>query len=261
MFWAIDMDGVLWRGEDAIAGAATALTRLREAGSQVCFVTNNSAKTAEGFAEKLHRLGFDASPEEVLHAGRAVATLVKPGERVLSCALEGVAEALADVGAVCVQVEDIDPFDVEGFDAVIIGGHRGQTLERLATAMRAVRAGARLLAPSGDPMYPSHDGTYLGGGAMTHAVAYSAGVEPTFAGKPFAPMVELVRTVCGEVSGVIGDQLSSDGGLARALDVPFVWVQTGVAQVAPRALGEIEEGVVVVDDFAAAVDWIIACGD
>lgn len=53
-----DCDGVLWRGEAAVAGAGEALKRLEARAKRLCYVTNNSSRTRQAYTEKLRRLGF-----------------------------------------------------------------------------------------------------------------------------------------------------------------------------------------------------------
>jgi ribonucleotide monophosphatase NagD (HAD superfamily) len=53
-------------------------------------------------------------------------------------------------------------------------------------------------------------------------------VELQVAGKPNPPMTAVVRERVGPVDVVVGDQSSTDGGLARALDARFVLVHSGV---------------------------------
>ena len=43
MAWALDLDGVIWLGDQPIPGAAEAVGRLQAAGESVVFVTNNSS--------------------------------------------------------------------------------------------------------------------------------------------------------------------------------------------------------------------------
>ena len=43
--WALDLDGVLWRGAMPIPGAAEGVARLRARGERVVFLTNNAAPT------------------------------------------------------------------------------------------------------------------------------------------------------------------------------------------------------------------------
>ena len=44
MAWALDLDGVVWRGDEGVPGAAEAVRLLQDAGEGVLFVTNNSGR-------------------------------------------------------------------------------------------------------------------------------------------------------------------------------------------------------------------------
>ena len=68
----LDLDGCLWLGDEALAGAVDAVAALREAGKSVLFLTNDVRHPPEGFVRKLWRLGFQASLDEVLSVGAAV---------------------------------------------------------------------------------------------------------------------------------------------------------------------------------------------
>ena len=46
----VDLDGVVYRGDRAIPGAADALTEVRRRGTPVVFLTNNSTMTPEEVA-------------------------------------------------------------------------------------------------------------------------------------------------------------------------------------------------------------------
>jgi len=48
-----DLDGVLYRGEETVPGAAETLASLRADGRRLAFVTNNSARTPAQVARKL----------------------------------------------------------------------------------------------------------------------------------------------------------------------------------------------------------------
>ena len=56
---ALDLDGVLWLGDQPIPGAADAVERLRRAGLGVVFVSNNAATTRAGYVDKLGRMGIE----------------------------------------------------------------------------------------------------------------------------------------------------------------------------------------------------------
>lgn len=79
-----DCDGVIWRGDQAIPGAPEAVNALKEHGKRVFFVTNNSTKTRQMYADKLGKLGFDATEEEVFGTAYCSAIYLKN-----VCKLEG----------------------------------------------------------------------------------------------------------------------------------------------------------------------------
>lgn len=219
MPFALDLDGVIWLAEDPIPGSAEAVARLRAAGEPVVFCTNDSSQPVGDVEAKLERQGILARGD-VLTSAMAAAALVEPGERVLVCSGPGVVEALEARGAVPVREGDAD--------AVMVGFHRDFDYERLRIAATAVRRGARLLATNDDATYPTPEGPIPGGGAILAAVVAATGVSPVVAGKPNAPMADLVRARLGDVGVVVGDRPDTDGRIARVLGYRFALVHTGV---------------------------------
>ena len=225
--WALDLDGVLWRGEVPIDGAAAAVGRLRAAGARVVFLTNNAGATVAEHLAKLAQIGVPAGSDDLLTSAQAAATLLAPGTTALPCAGEGVREALAGAG---IRMVDAGPAD-----AVVVGWHRTFDYDGLARAADAVRAGARLIGTNEDATYPTPDGLLPGAGALLAAVATASGVVPEVAGKPHPPMLRLIAGRVGHVDVVVGDRPSTDGALARALGARFALVLSGVTAVAAGA--------------------------
>ena len=63
----VDQDGVLWRGNEDVPGAAAALASLQLSGRRLVFVTNNSTLSRRGYASKLSkRLGFEVKADQVV---------------------------------------------------------------------------------------------------------------------------------------------------------------------------------------------------
>lgn len=216
----LDLDGVVWLGEEPIPGAADAVARLRAAGERVLFVTNNSSVRLADQEAKLAAQGVPAEGD-VITSAMAAATLVQPGATALVCGGPGVVEALHRRG--CVPVRDGTA------DAVVVGFHRDFDFERLRVAHAAVRAGARLVATNDDRTYPTPEGPIPGGGAIVAAVAAASGVDPVVAGKPNPPMAALVRAVAGPgPHTVVGDRDDTDGRFARVLGARFALVLSGV---------------------------------
>ena len=94
------------------------------------------------------------------------------------------------------------------------------------------RAGARLVATNDDATYPGEHGLTPGAGSLLAAVVTASGVDPIVAGKPYAPMVELVRALAGPDGVAVGDRADTDGRFARALGYRFGLVLTGVTTAA-----------------------------
>jgi 4-nitrophenyl phosphatase len=223
MGWVFDLDGVLWRGSEPVPGAADAVATLLASGADVLFVTNMSGNPVTSVEKQLASLGVDATGRVVTSA-MAAARLVEPGERVVACAGDGVVEELQARGAIVV--------DAGPADAVVVGYHREFDYVRLTTAMRAVRGGARLIGSNDDATYPTDEGLLPGNGALLAAVATASGVTPVVAGKPYAPMCDLVRDRIGPDGVLVGDRPDTDGAFARALGYRFALVLTGVTTAA-----------------------------
>ena len=245
----IDLDGVMWVGTEAVEGAAEGANRLQAASRHVVFVTNMSRLTVAQQQDRLAAAGV-AGPADVVTSATAAACLLSPGDRVMVCGGPGINEAVESAGAVVVGDGETAP------DAVIVGMDPSFDYAACGRAMRAVRAGARLIGTNHDPTYPTPAGLEAGGGAILAAVATAAEVEPTLAGKPHAATVSCARERLGPGAGVvIGDRPDSDGLLARALGFDFVLVLSGVTSQADLPVSP--EPALVAPDLAAAVDALL----
>ena len=71
-----DMDGVLYRGSILLPHAKETVDRLRRAGWQVFFATNNSTATREDYVQRLTKLGLGG---DAAHRDQRVRTRALPG--------------------------------------------------------------------------------------------------------------------------------------------------------------------------------------
>jgi 4-nitrophenyl phosphatase len=248
MSWVLDLDGVLWLGDEPIPGAADAVARLRQAGRRVIFLTNNSSLTVAEYLKKLSGVGVPVEAADLVTSAQAAAGLVESGQRALVCAGEGVSEALAERG---VKVVDKAPADV-----VVVGFHRDFDFAGLSAATTAVLGGARLIGTNDDATYPAPGGPLPGAGSLVAAVAYASGATPTVAGKPYQPVADLLRRrVEGAVEVMVGDRPSTDGLFARRLGTRFALVRSGVTkpgQPAPDPVADFDAA-----DLAHLVDQVL----
>lgn len=253
-----DLDGVVWLAHHPIAGAADGIARLRAAGFTVQFVTNNSSATVARQEAALAAVGVPAEGA-VITSSMAAARLVSPGERVLVVGGEGIFEAVGARGAETVDAHDHD--DPAGFDAVVAGIDLRFTYDVLKVASGAVRAGARLIGTNDDATFPTVTGLIPGGGSLLAAITTASGVAPIVAGKPHAPMADLVRELHGDAAAdtawVVGDRPDTDGRFARTLGCRFALVLSGVTTDPATAD---PPGDLVAADLAAVATTLLAHG-
>ena len=97
-----DLDGVLYRGAEAVPRAAGTVAALRSLGKRIAFVTNNSSRTPDAIAQHLGSLGIDARADEVETSALATAALLR--SRAVASAFvvggEGLRTAMRGAGLV-----------------------------------------------------------------------------------------------------------------------------------------------------------------
>ena len=253
--WFLDLDGVVWLSGEPIGDVAGAIGGLVAAGITVVFVTNNSAPTRDELTARLERVGIPAGTGRLVSSADAAASLLEPGSSVAVLGEQGLHEALADRGVLTPP---------EGpYDGAVVGWSRSFDFDRLAAVATAARRTGRLVGTNEDPTHPTPDGLLPGAGSLLAAVATASGVIPQVAGKPHAPIVDLLRSRFGLGPGgppavVVGDQPGTDGRLAERLGVPFALVDSGVT-----APGSVVDGVPVAvrrPDLVTLVAEALAAG-
>ena len=221
MLWVLDLDGVVWLAGSAIEGSAQAVASLRSAGETVAFVSNNSTPNLARYVRMLGTAGIEVAEQELVTSAQAAASLIPQGSRVLCVGGDGLAEALAQWNLETVDA-DSKP------DVVVVGRTLTLDFAELAGAARAIRDGARFIATNTDATFPTPHGLEPGAGALVAYLEVASGVKAEPAGKPAAPMAELVLTRFGRPGVVVGDRPDTDGRFAERLGVDFVLVLSGV---------------------------------
>jgi glycerol-1-phosphatase len=222
----LDLDGVVYLGDQVIPGAAEVLAGVRELGVAVGFVTNNSFRRPEDVAEKLLALGVKAAAEEVFTSAQATVRLLGgalDGARVLVIGGAGLRTALEAAGA-----RLLDPADWRDADLVAVGIDPALTYGQLAAACLAIRAGAAFVGSNPDPTMPTPDGLVPGNGSVLALLETATGVRPRVAGKPEPAMFETAAAALG--SGpllMVGDRSDTDLEGAARLGWDTALVLTG----------------------------------
>src|SRR5271165_6527810 len=236
----LDIDGVLYVGDEPIEGAHQAFSELRELGGGVRLMTNTTSRSRRAVREQLLAMGFDVSPEEVLTpAAMAERYCRERGfEAVRVLVGEGLREDL-------VAIESAAPG--ERCDAVVLGDlGDGFTPQVLNGVFRAMMDGAELVALQHNRYWRRADGLALDVGAYAAALEYAAGRKAVTVGKPARAFFLAAMADMGLERGVmIGDDVEADVGGAMAAGLAGVLVRTGkyrqdalTARVTPTAIAD-----------------------
>ena len=249
----IDMDGVLWRGDEPMPGLQEFFVFLRQHSIDFVLATNNSSRLPEQYVAKLARFGVEVAPERVLTSAQAtaayLATIAPPGTRVYPIGEEGVRRALEQRDFVLTDEEAA--YVVSGWD-------RQLTWDKLATAALLIHAGAGFIGTNPDSSFPTEKGPVPGSGAQLAALETTTSVAPVVVGKPEPRMYEEALHRMGarpETTAVIGDRLDTDiaGGIRAGLTT--VLLLSGISTQADLAASPVKPDLICADIAELTVIW------
>ncbi len=232
-----DLDGVVYRGDDAVDGAPKALQDIVARGVGLVYATNNASRVPADVAAQLAGLGAPGGADDIVTSAQAgaerLASTLAPGSAVLALGGPGVAEALERAGLQPVSpAAPGDPGEQDvPCEAVLQGFGRGLTVLDFERAARLLRSDIPWVATNDDATLPLPWGDAPGNGAYVDLLASAVGRRPDVVGKPHAPLYHLATARLGaEPSQVlaVGDRLDTDIAGARAARTDSAWVLTGV---------------------------------
>ena len=218
-----DLDGTLYVGGDIIPGAVETVAALRAVGKKICFLTNNSSRSAAEYLEKLSRMGFAPSGGELCSSALVTIDYLKnAGKRrlVYLLAPEAVRREFRDSGIETVDYgENITLQEPERRDfgeyTVVAAFDTGLVYDNLRTACRLLSGGAGFIATHPDLTCPAPGGSIPDTGSFLRLIAAATGRKPdVICGKPFKAMSDYIikkygitdrRRIC-----MVGDRLATD---------------------------------------------------
>jgi 4-nitrophenyl phosphatase len=203
-----DLDGVIYRGNAALPGAAEVLAALRSASVPFLFLTNNATTPSRLVAERLKGMGIPANAGEVLTSSEVTAAVLAaemPGCRVFAVGEAGLWE------------------------------DRDCTYARLRDATLAIQRGAQFLATNTDRTLPTEEGFIPGAGALVGALQIATDVAPRVIGKPSREIFTFALRRLGTEPGrtaTVGDRAETDivGGQRAGLRTIAMLTGAGKAE-------------------------------
>lgn len=224
----VDLDGTVYRGAQAIPGAADALSACA---ASVLFVTNNAARSPDAVVAQLSGLGIEAAPDRVVtsaQAGaRALRSWVDVGEPVLVVGAAALEHEVRAQGFVPVRRYE------EGVRAVVQGFSPDVGWRDLAEASLVLGNGGAWVATNTDTTLPSERGLLPGNGSLVSVLTTATGSVPSVAGKPGRRIFDDAVRVSGARRPLaVGDRISTDIAGAAAAGIDSLLVLTGVSSKA-----------------------------
>jgi 4-nitrophenyl phosphatase len=236
-----DMDGVLYRGASALPGVEdifNALT-IREIG--FLLATNNSMATPESYVTRMASMGVTVAATHIQTSATATRDYLKG---ILPATATIYPVGMPALGEQLFTGTEFTPAndETETVDAVVVGLDLTFTYDKLKTATRFIRAGAKFIATNADNTLPNETGVQPGAGSIIAAIAAASGQQPTVVGKPQT----LMMTTGAEILGVepseavmVGDRLDTDIAAGHKAGLMTAMVLTGVSQREDLATADI----------------------
>ncbi len=246
----LDLAGVVYLGDHILPGAKAAVDRLRAAGLPLGFITNTTRTSKAGIIDRLARMGLKTSADELVTPAEAARVWLTNNKRSPHLLVHPALTA------------DFDGLSQYTDTAVVVGDAGTDfTYETLNAAFRALVAGADFLALAKNRTFRDADGELsLDAGAFVTALEYASGRQAIVLGKPSPDFyaAAIARLGCRATDVVmVGDDVEADvSGALRARIGAALLVRTG--KYHPGAEDDATPPpTAVVDDLAAAVDWIV----
>ena len=234
----IDMDGVLWKADQAICNLPDLFDNFSTHNIKVLLATNNAMSTVQQYVQKLAIFGASLEPWQILTSGMAVAHLMQQrfpaGGPVYIVGEQAMIDTLKEYGFYHNSKESI---------AVVGAADRTFNYEKLKDAALLLRKGLPFFYTNADPTYPTPEGLAPGAGSILAAIKAATDVQPIVAGKPepylFQFAMERLNTI-PENTLVIGDRLETDilgghrAGCKTALVLSGVATQEDAQNYSPK---------------------------
>ena len=223
----LDMDGVLYRSNEAIGDLPAIFHRINELGLKVMYATNNTVRTPAQYVSRMAGFGVKAEEWQFITAPLATAHALSQrwpeGGPIHMMGEIGLRKVLEDKGFYHAD---------DNVLAVVSGLDKNFTYDMFVKGIRLIVKGAPFIGTNPDLTFPTPDGPAIGTGGQLAILEVCSGVKPEIIGKPYPAMMEMALERLGmrpEQALVVGDRLNTDIAAGQAAGCKTALVLTGIA--------------------------------
>ncbi len=240
---ALDMDGTIYMGNALFPFTIPFLRRLREMGITYSFLTNNPSKSLDDYLLKLHKMGIEATEEEMYTTTVATIDYLKAhypsARRLFLLGTPSMISQFEKAGYISTadSADDVPDVVIAAFDMSLV-------YSRLCRAAWWIAQGLPYIATNPDRVCPTNEQTVLVDcGSICRCLEHATGRRPDITlGKPDPNMligIEQQKQLQPEQIAMVGDRIYTDIEMARNAHAFGVLVLSGettleVAQAAPH---------------------------
>ena len=240
---ALDMDGTIYMGNSLFPFTIPFLRRLREMGITYSFLTNNPSKSLDDYLLKLHKMGIEATEEEMYTTTVATIDYLKAhypsARRLFLLGTPSMISQFEKAGYISTadSADDVPDVVIAAFDMSLV-------YSRLCRAAWWIAQGLPYIATDPDRVCPANERTVLVDcGSICRCLEHATGRRPDITlGKPDPNMligIEQQKQLRPEQIAMVGDRIYTDIEMARIAHAFGVLVLSGettleVAQAAPH---------------------------
>jgi NagD protein len=221
----IDMDGVLYHGNNVLDGAIEFVAWLMANNKKYLFLTNSSERSPMELSQKLARLGIIVNEMHFYTSAIATAGFISSQSPRCSAYIigePGLMNALYNEG---IAMNDVNP------EYVIIGETRTYNFEKIEKAVQLVAKGAKLLGTNPDKTGPTEKGIMPATGALAVPIEIATGKKAYYIGKPNPLMMTHAMkklNIAPEDTIIIGDRMDTDIVAGIESEIDTILVLSGV---------------------------------
>ena len=247
----IDLDGTIYKGREPIEGAKEFISVLKEKDIPFVFLTNNSSSSRSYYVEKLNKMGFSITMDNVLTSTTATLRYIKgtyPGSTVYPLGTEQFIEEVKEAG---LTVSD-DP------DIVLLAFDKTITYEKINNAYHHILNGSRFVATHPDDLCPTESGYDVDIGPFIRFFESMTGKKAEIIGKPNRKMTEMAAlemNIDPKGMVMIGDRLYTDMRMAFDSGIRSILVFSG--ETKPEDLWDTDVKVTFTVDSVADIPELL----